>query len=285
MTHSVSNTNHSSASQFIYLGALRSIAGFPFEHPLELMKVTAQAAPMLSNRQVLASIVKERGILGFTNTVLTNFPQRVLRESVRWPVINYMHEQLITRFPKTLTKEGTGSKVLTGLSVVTFDSLVILSIEQLIAYRVKEKARYTAFFHSRFSQEGISSLYRGIQVNFLRQSVVWTSVMGINHEAKRKFDELDQEKAHPYLRQAVTSTLVAGGLITWGMPIDFVKTRIQMDVHLQKKKISSVVKSLRLQYGFKGFYAGSLPVFVHTVFHATLGGFILDRIFASHKSV
>lgn len=281
MTHPANNEPQ--FSSLIFLGVMRCIAGFPFEHPLELMKITAQANPKHTSWQIIRGIVKERGVFGFSDTLLTNFPRRVLREAVRWPVIGYTHEQLIRKFPETFTREGTNAKVVTGIFVALFDSLVILPLEQLMAYRVKERERYTTFFKKRFNQDGISSLYRGVRVNLFRQGVVWTTVMTINNESKKKFDLFDKDKAHPYLRQGITSVLIAMGLITWGLPVDFVKTRIQMDADLQQMKVSSVVRTLVRRHGFSGFYAGVLPVFVHTVFHATLGGIILDKVFDSHK--
>lgn len=267
----------------VFLGAMRSTAGFVLEHPLELVKITAQAQPKDSSWEVTKKIVKEKGIFGLSNTVLTNFPRRLLREVVRWPVIGYTHEKLIKQFPNTFTREGTNSKLVTGLSVALFDSLVILPLEQLMAYRVKEKERYSSFFKKRFIQEGMPSLYRGFGINLIRQGVVWATLMGINNEAKKRFDLFDKDKVHPYLRQGVTSVLIALGLIIWGLPVDFVKARIQMEPNLQKMKLSSVVQTLIRQHGFSAFYAGALPVFIHTVFHATLGGYILDAIFASDK--
>jgi hypothetical protein len=280
MTHP--NTE-SQLSGLIFLGALRSIAGFPFEHPLELMKIKAQADPKHTSWQIMNGIVKERGVFGFSDTILTNFPRRILREAIRWPVIGYTHEQLIRKFPEKFTREGTNAKVVTGISVALFDSLVVLPLEQLMAYRVKERERYATFFEKRFKREGMSSLYRGVPVNLFRQGVVWTTVMTINNESKKRFDRIDKDKAHPYLRQGISSVLIALGLITWGLPVDFVKTQIQMDPDLQQMKVSSVVRTLIRRYGFSGFYAGALPVFIHTVFHATLGGYILDEVFASHK--
>lgn len=276
--------NEPPLSRLIFLGVLRSACGFPLEHPLELIKVTAQAHPKYSIRQVINTIVKEKGVfLGFSNTILTNFPRRVLREAVRWPVIGYTHEQLITNFPGTFTREGTNAKVVTVLSVAAFDSLIKVPLEQLIAYRVKEKERYATFFKKRFAKDGICSLYQGVGVNLFRQGIVWTTLMVINSESKKKFDLYDKDKAHPYLRQGVTSVLIATGLITWALPVDFVKARIQMDTDLQKMNTSSVVRTLIRKYGFSGFYAGALSVFVHTVFHATLVGYVLDRTFTSNK--
>jgi Mitochondrial carrier protein. len=243
------------------------------------MKVLAQANPHYSSRQVISQIVKERGLFGFSNTALANLPRRVLKESLRWPMISCTHELLVKQFPKTFTRETIYSKIATGVSVALFDTLIILPLDQLIAYRVKEQERYTAFFQKRFVQEGVSSLYQGVRVNLVRQIVMWTTVMTINHESKRLFDLIDKEQLHPFLRQGVTGVLIGSGFVAWGLPIDFVKTRIQMDPDLQKINASHVFKTLVHRHGFSGFYAGALPTFVHTVFHAALGGYILDKIF------
>lgn len=265
------------------MGALRSTAGFPFEHPLELLKLTSQANPTATTAQLVRDIVRKEGLLGFSKTTLTNFPRRVLREAVRWPVIGYTHEEIVNRFPRTFTREGTASKLLTGASIALFETAVILPLEQLMAFRVREGKNYSSFFKTRFSTEGVSSLYRGLSINLIRQSLLWCSVMGINNECKRAFDLFDTEKAHPYLRQGISSIFISIGLITWCLPVDFIKTRIQMDRELQGSKLTFVTKTLLKRHGFKGFYAGALPVFIHTIFHSILSGFILDSLFDAHS--
>jgi len=263
----------------VFLGALRSAAGFPFEHPLELMKIEAQKHPQYSSGQVIDSIIKERGILGFSNTILPNFPRRILREAVRWPVIAYANEQLRKKFPGSFTKEGTADKVATGIALAIFNASIVLPFENLIAYRVKEQKSYASFFKER----GIRSLHRGFAVDLVYQSVLWSTFMSINHESKKAFDLWDKDKAHPYLRQGVTSVLIAVGINITALPINFVKTQIQMHKDLQEMKVSYVVQTLVRRHSFSGFYAGALPVFIHSVFHATLGGYILDKIFYSFK--
>lgn len=280
----VQPTQNDSTFHLILLGMTRCVAGFPFEHPLQLWKISAHANPKLSSWQAVNNIVKEKGFFGFTNTMLMNFPRRVLKESVRWPAIAYSHERLILNFPNTFTRDGTKSKVATGISVAIFDSLFILPFEQLMAFRIKEQERYTNFLKKRFAKDGIWSFYQGLGANLIRQGVVWSTVLTINHESKKMFDKVDKEKEHPYLRQGVTSVLIAMGHVTCGLPIDFVKSRIQMDTELQKMKMTSAVRTLFRQFGISGFYAGALPVFIHTTFHASLGGVILDKIFSSNKS-
>jgi hypothetical protein len=273
--------NGESQLSLVLLGILRSLAGFPVEHSLELIKISAQARPEYSYRQIITEIVQDKGIFGFTNTSSINFSRRILKEVVRWPIISLTHKQLINRFPQTFTKEGTNSKVATGVFVALFNTLVIVPLDQLMVFRIAERERYFKFIERRFSQDGISSFYKGGVLDFSRQLMIWTTVMGVNSESKKKFDLFDKDKAHPYLRQGFASVLIAIG-ITAGLPVDFAKTRIQMDTKLQKMKIHSAIQALYRQYGIRGFYAGAKPIFIHSVFHATLSGYILDQIFDSH---
>lgn len=281
MSHSIQNDP--SLSHLIMMGGLRSVAIFPFEHPLELWKISTQATPEFSSLKVVINIYKEKGFLGFTNTSLSNFPKRFTKEAIRWPVIGYTHKLLVEKCPEVFSKEGTNAKVVTGISVAIFSSVFILPFERLIAHRVKQKQPYLTLFTERSTKEGIFSLYRGFRVNLFREAVIWSSLMAINNETKKKFDLIDKKKSHPYLRQGLTSLFITMGMVTWGLPIDFVKARIQMDGDLQKKKISSIVRTLFGRHGISGFYAGALPVSIHTFLHASLGGIILDKIFASNK--
>ncbi|MEC7839072.1 MAG: MC/SLC25 family protein [Chlamydiota bacterium] len=282
MTGKVTHENH--LLPLIWMGAIRSTTAFPFEHPLELVKLTCQATPTTPTFQVVKNIFKNEGMLGFSKTILTNFPRRVLKEAVRWPVIGYTHQQITKLFPNTFPAEGTASKLFTGASVALFDSAIILPLEQLMAFKVKERKKYPDFFKNKLSTDRAPSLYRGLKINLIRQSVLWCTLMGINNECKKCFDLLDSEKAHPFLRQGITSIFISLGLISWCLPIDFIKTRIQMDKSLSCSKLTSVTKTLLRQHGFKGFYAGALPVFIHTIFHATIIGYFLDKIYTSSNS-
>lgn len=223
------DTNAPTLFSLITIGARRSSAGFLFEHPLELLKLSAQANPNNSTIQVINRIITNEGFFGFTKTILTNFPRRILREAVRWPVIGFTHEHLVMRYPEIFTRNGIASKIFTGFSVAFFECAIILPIEQLMAYRVKEGEKYSTFFKSRFIKEGASSLYKGVLINLIRQGMLWSTVMGMNYECKRVFDLVDKKKNHPYLRQSFTSIFISLGLISWCLPIDFIKTRIQME--------------------------------------------------------
>lgn len=110
--------------------------------------------------------------------------------------------------------------------------------------------------------------------------MMWSTLLVIDNVSKKQFDLINKNNERSYIRQLVTSSLIASGLVLWGLPIDFVKTRIQMEPELQKMKRIAAIQVLFRRYGRAGFYSEALPVFVHTVFHATLGGYMLNQIFA-----
>lgn len=89
----------------MFWGAVRSSCVFPFEHSLELMKLKVQAMLQASSSEVIKEIIRERGLLGFSDTALANLPRRLLREVVRRLVIGYTHELLIKQFSEIFTKE------------------------------------------------------------------------------------------------------------------------------------------------------------------------------------
>lgn len=267
----------------IALGAMRALIGFPVEHPMDMIKIASQGAPNLSSWKVCSEIYKSRGFRGFTEGALANFPRRVLKDSVRWPVIQYTHNKLIQSFPSIFTKEGTSSKVCAGLGVALFDSLVMLPFEQLMTYKIKENESYSTFFQKRFSKDGICSLYRGVGVNLAYRCTVWGTLMTINNEVKKKFSVYDKNNEHPRLREVVSSVLVATVLVAGILPMDFVKTRIQMDTDLQKMKVTAVVKTLVRRHGFSGFYAAAPLVWGYNVFYGLLFSRVLDEVLSTGK--
>lgn len=277
--NSSSDSSASFFSQPAVLGIFRGLIGFPFEHPFEFVKFSAQANPGLSSKEVAFRIFRQHGLLGFTNTLLTNFPRKVIRESARWTIIHHAHYYLTDKYPCYFVREGVASKIVTGASVALFDSCLLLPFDQLIAYRVKENERYRTFYKNRFKRDGVLSLYRGFRVNLMRQGAAWSSFLAMNYEVKKLFEVIDKNNVHPYLRQAATSLVIATTLTGIVLPIDFVKVRIQMDVDLQKKPLSEVVHTLHQRYNLKGFYSGYLATLVCTIFQATVKGMVADALF------
>lgn len=267
-----------------FLGLARCLAGFPFEHPLELAKLSAQSQPHLSSARVITKIYQETGFAGFTNTMVANFPKRSLRELVRWPFIEKVHHHFTSTYPTTFPHEGLSSKILTGLLLALFDSTMLLPIEQFIVQRIETKQQYRQFALQILRNNEYGILYSGFRINLIRQGVVWSSFLAMNHQFKKQLNQWDPDNKYPYaLKQGVTSLSIAAIVTGSALPIDFTKYRIQAERPLTKVPITSVVKILHQRYGIRGFYAGLLPVFLHSTFQATVKGILADLLMSKKQ--
>lgn len=265
-------------SQPAVLGIIRGLAGFPIEHPLEVAKVSAQAQPLSTSKEVISRIYYQRGVLGFANTFLPNFPRKVIRESARWMIIDFSHRILTDSFPSSFAKNEISIKILTGTSLAFFDSCFLLPFEQLIAYRIKENEPYRTFYQNRIKKEGIGTLYRGFQANLMRQGVAWSIFLPMNYQLKKTLQACDNQNEHPYLRQAAASVIIGTTLAVVGLPTDFVKVRLQMDNDLQNIRFTEAIKRLFQKYRVKGFYSGFAPALICTIFQSTIKGVIADAL-------
>ena len=154
------------------LGLCRATLMFPLEHFVDMTKLASQKSSQFSSWKVISDIYKERGFRGFIEGALPNYPRRAVRDTLRWPVIGYSYNLLTSKFPETFPEKSTTSFVFSGLAAAGFDSLVLGPLEQLMAYRIKEKTSYIKFFQKRVLQEGVVSLYRGVSVNLAYRCAV-----------------------------------------------------------------------------------------------------------------
>lgn len=247
------------------LGLFRASLMFPVEHFVDMTKVASQKSPELSSWKVIKDVYDKKGFRGFMDGALVNYPRRVLRDTVRWPIIGYSYNALISKFPEVFPEKSTTSFVFSGLAVALFDSCVLGPLELLMSYKVKESGGYKKFFRDRFFKEGIPSLYRGVGVNLTYRGAVWTLYMGVDSEIKKKFQSGNHSSLSAYTQQVISATVVSTVLVATLLPVDFIKTQIQIDPSLHRKKISCVVKDLVQKHGFFRFYAGAPIVWASNI--------------------
>ncbi len=237
----------------IVLGLVRATSLFPIEHFVDMTKTSAQKSPHLTSLQVITSIYKARGLSGFADGAMPNFPRRVARDTVRWPIVGYTYHVLTSNFPNTFPEKSTTSSIFSGIATASFDALVLGPLENLMAFRIKEGRNYSTFL----TQNRITSLYQGALVNLFYRTTIWSIYMGMNSEIEKKFSVLNKKNLPPYAKEITSVVTVATTLVVVAMPLDFLKTRIQMDTELQNKKITFVVQKLLKDHGFRRFYAGA----------------------------
>lgn len=70
------------------VGIIRTLIGFPIEHPLDSIKTQWQAKPQLRNELVvIKDIFKIKGFMGFYAGSLPNLTRCVLKNSYRYPLM------------------------------------------------------------------------------------------------------------------------------------------------------------------------------------------------------
>ncbi len=254
----------------IVLGLVRATSLFPIEHFVDMTKTSAQKFTHLTSLQVITSIYKTKGLSGFADGAIPNFPRRMARDSIRWPVVGYTYHVLTSNFPNTFPEKSTTSSVFSGIAAASFDALVLGPLENLMAFKIKEGSRYPVFFQ----RNRISSLYQGALVNLFYRATVWSIYMGMNREIEKKFAVLPKETLPPHFQEIVSTISIATTLVAVAMPLDFLKTRIQMDPELQNKKITFAIQKLLKDHGFKRFYAGAPIAWSYNIIY----GFVFQKM-------
>lgn len=262
---------------------MRCIAGFPFEHPLEVAKIKNQGLPFNTASQVIKCIYLQRGFKGFYDGALPNLGKRCFKESYRWPAVALFHSFWDYILPEKAKLEGAGTKLATAGCIAGIETFIVLPLERLVVSKVNEEG-YINFFKRQFSKEGIPSLYHGVTAAFFRHLIVWSTFMITNHYVKREFKRLDPNQQHPIFGLIIANLVIAANLTILGLPMDFIKTQVQMNKELQKMRIHQVMMTLLKKNGIRGFYAGAIFTFLHTNIHALLAGTLLDRITSTEKS-
>jgi hypothetical protein len=227
--------------------------------------------------------MRNKGWKGFAETSFPNASAQIIKESLRWPVISVIYQTLLNYSPEMFPKGSTNSMVATGLLTAVFNSSFLLPFEFLISHRIKTGQSYPQFFLGEFKKEGIRSLYPGVKIHFIRQCISWTLFMGMNNEFLKLRQVYDADNAHPHLYHLLSSSAIASVGVGIGLPLDFVKTRFQMDASLRHLTIQAATRNLFRQFGITGFYAGGPIVLIHTMFQALIKAKLLDIVVGSKK--
>jgi hypothetical protein len=270
------NRNFLDSPSTIYI--TRAVLAFPVEHFVDMAKTAAQKSSHQASWKVISDIYKREGFRGFTAGALPNFPRRVFRDAIRWPVIGYAYHVLTDNFPQTFPEKSTVSAVFSGLAAAHFDALVLGPLELLMSHQINKKEGYIKFFQERFSQEGIRCLYQGAGVNLAYRCTVWSTHMGVTTEVKKRIKTLPSYAQE--ITAAVCSSTILVGCV---LPFDFVKTQILMNKDLQGQKVSRVVQTLIKQHGYSGFYAAAPIVWTFNIFYSLVFQRVLQVAMDSYK--
>lgn len=261
-------------------GAVRCFIGFPLEHPLRIGIIANQLDPAQTSYVTVKKMLHERGLFGIYKGSLANLGKSGLKDAYRWQCLSIFHQFWARVIPKKASFGGLSEKIATGATLAATDTIVVLPLEALLAWKIKY-GKYSDFFTKRIKGEGFLSVYSGasgLSATFSRHMVMWSAFMTTNHLVKSKIKEIDPKNRFPLISKIFASVICAASITFFGLPVDFVRTQILVNAHLQKMSITGVVKILWEAYGIRGFYAATGLQLAHSSVHAILGGGFLDRI-------
>lgn len=271
-------------NDYVVFGAFRSIAGFPLEHPLEVVKLKSQGMPNTPLKQIIKTIYSENnGLKGFYDGALSNLAKRTVRVSYRWPTVATLHSLWDGILPKTFKDNKTVTYITTSTSIAAVETFLVLPLERLFVSQVNASG-YKQFLKNQFKYEGISSLYRGSAATFLNHSSSWSVFMMTNHFVNREYLQIDPKTEYPILGRVGMSAIIAANLTVVDLPLDFTKTQIQMHSKFQKMSTYEVIKVLYKEHGIKGFYSGATCALAHKCIQTIFGSAFFNEMTNSSKA-
>ena len=157
----------------------RVIIGFPFEHPIDCLKVQWQAKPYFKNEFEMAKHVYcKKGIIkGFYSGSLPNISRLILRNCYKYPLLVGLPEFYQRRVPNSLNNTSL-LKLYTGISLAMIESIITCPIDRIKIYMMTSKYRYqndqvtrrNVRFHELLSDSPskFNELFRGFGPLFAR---------------------------------------------------------------------------------------------------------------------
>ena len=123
------------------IGCLRTICGFPLEHPCEAVKTQWQAKAYLKNEvEIVREIYNIKGWSGFYVGSAPNLARCLVRNCYKYPLL----VGLPRFYEEKLSISGASLKLLTGFSLALGESIISCPLERAKVYfmTTKEKTTY-----------------------------------------------------------------------------------------------------------------------------------------------
>ena len=108
------------------MGILRSVGGFPFEHPFDFIKTKHQAqmnltgSQSLNELQIIRQVYQTEGIRGFYSGFIANTMRAALKNTYRYPMMLFFP----TFYQKTIPDKYK-RKLATGVTIAALECFAI----------------------------------------------------------------------------------------------------------------------------------------------------------------
>jgi solute carrier family 25 carnitine/acylcarnitine transporter 20/29 len=268
------------------VGAARGLLALPIEHPLDVVKTTAQAHPEITSSLELARKVYAReGIRGFYKGALPNGARLALKQSYRYPMM-LSFPKLYEGFFPVAFQEALPDAVptATAISISTFESWIICPFERgKVVLMTSEGKKLLRQFFARNQGHLRQELFRGVLAVYARQLASWGSFLVTDKRVKtweRKRTQTEQLS----LCSLMWISFVVGAINTAvNIPFDTAKTQLQKKDPLLNETLRSTLKKIYRAHGVHGLYAGWRPRMIQYMLHAVFTVSLLEHLEQSWK--
>ncbi len=254
----------------VLIGALRTLVGFPFEHPFDSVKTQWQANPGAKNElDIIMQIYRTKGIKGIYAGGLANITRGIIKNAYRFPALIAFPKLYTSILPEKMTKNAKLIRGLTALSIALSEVFLLNPFERLKVMSMTKKSQNLGYrnFMREIKRSWVHELGRGMMPYFFRQAVTWVVFLETDVMLKLKARQMLGLKEHEQIpiRPLLLVSLMVG-VITAAvyMPLDILKTHLQM--HGSSCGIIGAYKTILQKYGVKGLFTGwRVKAFQHMI--------------------
>lgn len=268
-------------------GMGRGLAGFPIEHPFEVIKTQTQIGygrdPTL---QIVKKIYKEEGARGYYRGAVPNAIRKSIKPLYQWPMMVAGPHFFASRLPKNVHEKFPSlPPFLTGVSLATLESLVICPLEKRKVDRIT--SRIASNEVPKTNEVSISrkvkGAYLGLNALLPRQLTSWVTFMVADSVFKRRERERIQADSLPFSSLIKVSLEVGSVNTLANMPFDVAKTHLQRHNFSGDTHLFSILRDLYRQNGIVAMYAGWRVRLVQYMIQSLVTVSLLDKLQNSWK--
>jgi hypothetical protein len=163
------------------------------------------------------------------------------------------------KLPQSIKTEYPSSvKVATGLSIASFEALIINPLERLKVYLMtnqKQGNKITTFFRQHQGKL-LPEMSRGLGALYLKQISSWVSFL-VADEKVKKWERQNTGTQQLSFFSLMKVSFIVGGINTVAnMPFDMLKTTLQKQNYVVNEGLFKTATRVIREHGIKGMYAG-----------------------------
>lgn len=298
------NWEHLDFKKFVAYGSVLLLGVRTLVYPSSLAKTRLQVQKTgvvyTSLFDVFYKVAKNEGIRGlykgFGTTIFGVMPAQIIYLSS----YEYVKQSVAKHEPQEWTPEMKvfGQNIIAGFMASVFSQVVVVPIDVIVQKQMIQNSELShsktptgaiAEFRNTIKTSGVLGLYRGFHLSLMTyppSSAIWWATYSSTKKALQSWREKsvgDDFWVSPNGQGIIIQTIsgVSAGSVAAVLttPLDVIKTRYQLSMgSAESQTISSTVKRLLQEEGWKGFTKGMSARALHMALPSTLMATVYELV-------